>query len=155
MSSRVKVPSDDPSDSFGFVIERTAKRMKQYYQKMLRDAQINITVDQWILLKAIYKKDGSSQYEIASSTFKDAPTVTRILDILSNKGLIERVPDAVDRRKFNIRITKKGKEQVKEILPVVQSFRETSWKGLTKKQLGEMTSLLNVVFDNLDKKNEK
>ncbi|MFT4665789.1 MAG: DNA-binding MarR family transcriptional regulator [Polaribacter sp.] len=155
MSSTVKVPIDDPSDSFGFVIERTAKRMKQYYQKMLRDAHIDITVDQWILLKAIYKKDGSSQYEIASSTFKDAPTVTRILDILSTKGLIERVADSVDRRKFNIRITKKGKEQVKQISPVVQSFRETSWNGLTKKQLGEMTNLLNVVFDNLDKKSEK
>jgi len=155
MPSKVNVSHDDPSDAFGFVIERTAKRMKQYYQKMLRDAKIDITVDQWILLKAIYQNDGSSQYEIASSTFKDAPTVTRILDILSTKGLIERVADPVDRRKFNIRITKKGKAQVKQILPVVQSFRKTSWNGLTKKQLGEMTKLLNVVFDNLDKKTNK
>ena len=150
MASEVKPLAKDPADAFGFVIERTAKRMKQYYQKMLRDANISITVDQWILLKAIYQNDGSSQYEIASSTFKDAPTVTRILDLLSSKKLIERVADPSDRRKYNIKINKKGKEQVKEILPVVKSFRAKSWKGLSKSQLGEMTKLLNIVFDNLD-----
>lgn len=150
MPSSVKQTTNDPGDSFGFVIERTAKRMKQYYQKMLREAEIDITVDQWILLKAIYNNDGSSQYEIAASTFKDAPTVTRILDILSDKKLIERVPDPSDRRKYNIKITKEGNARVAQILPVVKSFRSTSWNGLSKKQLGEMTDLLNIVFQNLE-----
>jgi DNA-binding MarR family transcriptional regulator len=150
MPSTVKELPNDLADSFGFVIERTAKRMKQYYQKMLRDANIDITVDQWILLKAIYKNDGSSQFEIAASTFKDAPTVTRILDLLSNKALIERIADPSDRRKYNIILTTKGKEQVQQILPVVQAFRATSWNGLSEKQLAEMTKLLNVVFDNLE-----
>ncbi|MFK7809624.1 MAG: MarR family winged helix-turn-helix transcriptional regulator [Saprospiraceae bacterium] len=151
MSTELNKMAKDPADAFGFVIERTAKRMKQYYQKMLRDANIGITVDQWILLKAIHQNDGSSQFEIASSTFKDAPTVTRILDLLSNKKLIERVADPSDRRRYNIKITKQGKKQVEEILPVVKSFRAKSWNGLTKKQLAEMTKLLNKVFDNLEK----
>ena len=150
MSTNSQGGTSDPSDSFGFVIERTAKRMKQSYQKMLRDAEIDITVDQWILLKTIYKNDGSSQYEIAASTFKDAPTVTRILDLLCNKELIERVADPSDRRKYNIKITKKGNQQVQEILPVVKSFRAKSWNGLSKKQLSDMTELLNIVFDNLE-----
>ena len=151
MPSRQKKVKQAPADALGYIIERTAKRMKQYYQGMLREAGIDITVDQWILLKAIYQNDGSSQYEIAASTFKDAPTVTRILDILSDKGLIERVANSGDRRKFDIKITKRGLRQVKEILPIVESFRAISWYGLTKKQLGQMIDLLNVVFENLEK----
>ena len=150
MPAHNKQPLADPADSFGFVIERTAKRMKQYYQKMLREAQIDITVDQWILLKAIHRNDGASQYEIAASTFKDAPTVTRILDLLSQKKLIQRVVDSSDRRKFNIIMTPQGQERVQQILPVVEAFRAKSWKGLTTKQLGEMTTLLNIVFTNLE-----
>ncbi len=150
MPAKIPDPATDPSESIGFVIERTAKRMKQNYQKMLRDAQIDITVDQWILLKAVHQNNGASQYEIAASTFKDAPTVTRILDILCQKQLIERVMDPSDRRKFNIKISNKGIRQVEAILPVVSAFRAKSWKGLNKKQLREMITKLNIIFDNLD-----
>ena len=35
----------------GFVLERTAKRMKQFFQQQLAAAEAGITIDQWVILQ--------------------------------------------------------------------------------------------------------
>ena len=81
---------------WGFIIERTAKRMKQAFKRELNAASVGVTVDQWIILQFLNDRDGSSQFEIAKETYKDAPTVTRIIDLLCKKGLICRKADPTD-----------------------------------------------------------
>ena len=98
MSTKVQLVKNKKSEIPGFIIERTAKRMKQFYQKMLKGANTGVTVDQWIILQTIHKDNGLSQFDIANLTFKDAPTVTRIIDLLVGKELIERIADPDDRR---------------------------------------------------------
>jgi len=150
MSTEVQFVKNKKSEIPGFIIERTAKRMKQFYQKMLKEANTGITVDQWILLKTIHKNDGLSQFEIANQTFKDAPTVTRIIDLLAGKELIERVANPNDRRKFNICLTNKGKQKIEEVLPIVLDFRKTGWKGISLEDLNHTMRTLNAIFDNLE-----
>lgn len=134
----------------GFIIERTAKRMKQSFKKTLKDNLADITVDQWVILQELEKEDGLSQFEIATRTFKDAPTVTRIIDILCDKKLLERLPDSGDRRKFNIFLTKAGKVKIQEVLPMAESFRETAWNGLSDQQINQLKGVLNTIFKNLE-----
>ena len=150
MSTKVQLVKNKKSEIPGFIIERTAKRMKQFYQKMLKDANTGITVDQWVILQTIHKEDGLSQFEIANQTFKDAPTVTRIIDLLASKELIERVADPEDRRKFNICLTNKGKLKIEEVRPIVMDFRKTGWKGINLEDLNHMMRTLNAIFDNLE-----
>ena len=133
----------------GFVIERTAKRMKQSFKSILNDKKAGITVDQWVILQELKKEDGLSQFEIAVRTFKDAPTVTRIIDLLCKKQLLERIPDQEDRRKFNIFLTKAGKAKIAEILPMVESFRTLAWQGLSDKEINQLKNTLNTIFKNL------
>ena len=73
---------DKKAEQSGFILERTAKRMKQHIQQQLAAAAADITVDQWILMQELEKTPGVSQLELARATFKDAPTVTRIIDLL-------------------------------------------------------------------------
>lgn len=133
----------------GFIIERTAKRMKQSFKSILKDKNAGITVDQWVILQELKKEDGLSQFEIAARTFKDAPTVTRIIDLLCKKQLLERLPDPKDRRKFNIFLTKAGKAKIVEVLPMVESFRAEAWNGLSDKEINQLKNILNTIFKNL------
>ena len=133
----------------GFIIERTAKRMKQSFKKILKEQHAGITVDQWVVLQELQKEDGLSQFEIATQTFKDAPTVTRIIDLLCKKQLLERLPDAEDRRKFNIFLTKKGKAKIVQVLPMVESFRARAWDGLSTSEINQLKNSLNTIFKNL------
>ena len=137
-------------DISGAVIERTQRRMKQNFQRLLKEAELDITVDQWILLQELNKENGISQLDLAQRAYKDAPTVTRILDLLVKKNLIERVADATDRRKFSIKLTKAGYKKIKEVKPVLREFRAKAWAGLSNNEVSKLTKVLNRIFTNLD-----
>ena len=137
------------SKVWGYSIERTAKRMKQVFQRMLKATGAGITVDQWVILQLLSEKEGLSQLEIAENTNKDAPTVTRIIDLLCKKDLCKRQPDLQDRRRYSICLTPAGKSKVKEVLPIVRDFRKQGWEGLTEKDLNQLMRTLDIIYKNL------
>ncbi len=137
------------ADLPGFVLERASKRMKQYFQEQLVKSGCGITIDQWVILQELNERDGLSQLEIAQATFKDAPTVTRIIDLLCEKDLTKRTVDADDRRKFRIELTKKGRQKIAEALPIIEQAREKTWQGFDEQKLETLMQMLNEVFENL------
>lgn len=149
MTKIAEKKQDDKLKILGFVIERTSKRMKQHFQRMLKEAATDITVDQWIILQLLNKGDGISQLEIAQQTYKDAPTVTRIIDLLVSKDLLERQSDTDDRRRFNIHLTDMGHAKIEEVMPLAKQFRAKAWAGLTDEDKSQLTSYLNTIFKNL------
>ncbi len=66
----------------GYQIELTAKLMRQRFKRSLHKAKAGVTIDQWVLLQQLSLGDGISQLELATAVYKDAPTVTRIIDLL-------------------------------------------------------------------------
>ena len=141
---------DKKAEQSGFILERTAKRMKQHIQQQLAAAAADITVDQWILMQELEKTPGVSQLELARGTFKDAPTVTRIIDLLCAKGLATRTPDPNDRRRFIIQLTPAGRQKIEAVLPIVKAARLKAWAGLDDRQMDQLTEILNRVFENLN-----
>lgn len=137
------------SEVSGFVLERTAKRIKQYFQQQLAAADTGVTIDQWVVLQVLDKQDGASQLDIAKATFKDAPTITRIIDLLCKKELTYRSSDPKDRRRFQIFLTPAGKEKIAEVLPIIKAARDAAWAGLSDESIGQMVKVLDAVFDNL------
>jgi DNA-binding MarR family transcriptional regulator len=141
--------ADASTELPGFILERTAKRMKQFFQQQLAAAEAGITIDQWVILQVLDRQEGLSQLEIARATYKDAPTVTRIIDLLCQKELTRRLPDPADRRRFNIQLTPAGRDKIEAVLPVIQAARRQAWQGLPAAELGRLADILNAVFDNL------
>lgn len=134
----------------GYIIERTAKKMKQRFAKMLNTNNADITVDQWVVLQLLEKETGLNQLDIAAKSFKDAPTITRMLDLLEQKGLLLRLPDPSDRRKFVVEISENGTNLVKRLKPVVMNFRQTSYKNINPKELEKLFHTMNNIFKNLE-----
>ena len=126
----------------GFVIERTAKRLKRAFQQTLASINAGITADQWVVLHLLSEHDGLSQHEIGLRTVKDPPTITKILDLLTKKEMISRTVDPSDRRKFLISLTATGSNTVRRLMPRVQDFRQRHFHGLSD---GEMRMLLKIL----------
>ncbi len=143
--------TDRRSATSGFVLERTARRMKQFVQERLSEAGAGITVDQWLVLQELDRLDGQSQWEIAQATYKDAPTMTRIIDLLCEKGLTKRVTHPADRRRFSIRLTVAGRQKIAEALPVVMAARREAWGPLNEGEIVELSRMLDTVFNHLNK----
>jgi DNA-binding MarR family transcriptional regulator len=138
----------------GYNIERTSKLMKLAFSRMLQmHEDIPITVDQWVILQLVEKHQILSQQEIAELSLKDAPTITRIIDLLVQKELLLRSPDLNDRRKFNISITSKGIKVYNLVIPILHAFRNEAYDGITDHELSALDSIMNKIFINLSKPN--
>jgi len=134
---------------YSFLLDRTARRVKQYAKQRFRELGWSITVDQWAILKQLADHGPQNQREIGDKTFKDNPTITRILDLLNDKGYVERKPHPDDRRSFLISLTKNGEQLVNECLPEVQKIRMKAWENLSQKDFKEFKRILDSIYDNL------
>lgn len=139
-------------NQYSFILDRTARKVKQYAQTAFTDHQFDLTVDQWTVLRTIYENPDLSNKEMAELCGKDQPTLTRIIDLLIKKELAERITNASDRRSLRLQITKKGKNKIQEIAPKVADFRMQAWKNLNEEDFAHFTRILNTIYDNLTQK---
>ncbi len=135
-------------DSLGFLISRTSLKMKNNLQHGLKP--FDITSEQWGILNRLWEKDGVSQRAISEKSCKDQANITRILDKLEEKKLIERHPDPDDRRAFLIYLTEEGKGLKKTLIPVAQAALKKALVGITEDEQRLLKELLNRIYDNLD-----
>ena len=134
----------------GLVIERTAREMKLAFSRILLGEVGNeLTVDQWVVLHSLYNKGILSQIALGLECAKDAPTITRILDLLVQKSYVERLSDPEDRRKFLISITEEGRCMVEKILPLLSDFRAQAYMGLDTDELVLLEKTLNKIYRNI------
>ncbi len=145
----VSKKQDKRPEASGFILERTAKRMKQFFQHQLAASDSGITIDQWVVLQVLDRQEGLSQLDIAGATFKDPPTITRIIDLLCKKGLTRRITDLDDRRRFKIELTEDGRDKIEAVMPIIRDARLRAWQGLEDKDISQLVATLNIVFDNL------
>jgi len=144
------MPQDEQYNTYSFLLNRTARRVKQYAQKRFKDFEFGITVDQWTVLKALYESPDMNQSELAKITFKDTPTLTRILDLLADKAMVERAMDAKDRRRFQVLLTEQGRLKVEEMKPKVAEIRKKAWENLSNQDFEHFKNVLETIYKNLE-----
>ncbi len=135
---------------YSFLLDRTARRVKQYAQQKFKQQAFDVTVDQWLVMKNLSENDSLSQTALAQLVFKDHPTLTRIVDILCKKGYVERNPHPQDRRSFRLTLTDAGKEKVAELKPQVSHIRQKAWRNLNEEDFFEFKRILNTIYKNLE-----
>ena len=141
-------------NQYSFILDRTARKVKHYAQTAFSEHNFDLTVDQWIALKTIYENPDLSNKELAEICGKDQPTLTRILDLMIKKELVERVAHPTDRRSLKIQITQLGSKKIKEISPKVTEFRMQAWQNLNEEDFEHFTRILNTIYDNLTLKSK-
>jgi DNA-binding MarR family transcriptional regulator len=135
---------------YSFLLDRTARKVKQYAQQQFKHGDFDVTVDQWLVLKNLSENELLSQTELANLVFKDHPTLTRIIDLLCKKGYVERIPHPQDRRSFQLHLTPSGVAKVTELRPRILEIREKAWENLTETDFEEFKRILDTIYQNLD-----
>ena len=131
-----------------YTVDKAIKTYRQFAQRRLNEAGLDITIDQWLVLKAILEKPDISQLEIADVVFKDAASVTRIIDLLVRKNYLERTAHDTDRRRFSLQLTDTGSDLMKNIAKVVDQNRKTALQRISEKQLEQTRQTLNTIIEN-------
>jgi len=85
-----------------------------------------ISIPEWKLLGKLVDEDGSKPTELSHFLDVEPPHITKMIDKLAKKKLVQIVPDVEDARAKFIIPTKKGKKYIADIEPKVR----TSLRGL-------------------------
>jgi len=129
--------------NFGAFIDRTLRIIRLDLGKRLKQVNVDITPEQWMILSSLYNNNGQSQTELCNDSFKNAPTVSRIIDLLSKKGYTERQRFENDRRSYKIFLTEEGKAVVEKALPAIIATRAKGWTDLTDEDYEGFIKVLN------------
>ena len=135
-------------DVIYFLIDRTIRKSRLYSQHRINKGGFDVTLEQWVVIKKVHENPGINQRELANSLYKDAPTLTRMLDLIVKKGYLERKRSEQDRRAFSIYLTIKGQELVKHLGPVVIDIRRKGLEGVSSEDLEAAKRVLARIYEN-------
>lgn len=132
-------------DVLFYLIEKTNKVIRRYSQIRFSEAGIDITVDQWLVLKKISDSKRITQIELATALFKDRASITRILDLLLEKRLV-RKEEAADKRAYELELTASGQKFMEQALTIVKNVRKKGMEKLNEKEQEQLRTNLQKII---------
>jgi MarR family transcriptional regulator, transcriptional regulator for hemolysin len=135
------------NDELGLLLSRTYLSLKRETSRMLQ--QFELTPEQFSLVAELDKQDNVTQKELADVTEREQTTVTKIVDKLVKKGLVNRRHDPHDRRAIRLLITDAGRQLVSEIIPKVDEIETNAYQGFHQEDIKTLQILIRKLHQNL------
>jgi DNA-binding MarR family transcriptional regulator len=124
----------DVSQSVGHQIFNLMTLMRREIEQ--RMAALDLTDAQWKPLWMLASGRADTANEMARCLEMDAGAVTRLLDRLEAKGLVERVRSDADRRVVHLQLTAAGRAAAAQVPHVLASVNNDMLQGFSAKPTG-------------------
>jgi DNA-binding MarR family transcriptional regulator len=134
---------------YSFITGKASTAIARRLQKNFKQAGIDITIEQWSVLYHLWKEEGQSQQQLCDATFRDKPSITRLVDNLEKLKLVKRVPSKNDRRINLIYLTKEAMHLQEKTMEVANQTLNEALSGVTNGQIEIAKEVLHNVYDNL------
>jgi len=134
---------------YSFITGKASTAIARRLQKNFKEADIDITIEQWSVLYHLWKEDGQSQQQLCEATFRDKPSITRLVDNLEKSKLVKRVASKNDRRSNLIFLTKEAKNLEQKTMDVANRTLNEALEGVTNEHIEVAKEVLQMVYDNL------
>jgi DNA-binding MarR family transcriptional regulator len=137
------------SELYSFITGKASTAIARRLQRNFKLANIDITIEQWSVLYHLWKEDGQSQQQLCDATFRDKPSITRLVDNLEKLKLVKRIAAKDDRRKNLIYLTKEAQVLEEKTVIVANQTLNESLEGVTMANIEIAKMVLQKVYDNL------
>ena len=137
------------SELYSFITGKASTAIARRLQKNFKQAGVEITIEQWSVLYHLWKEDGQSQQQLCDATFRDKPSITRLVDNLEKLGLVKRVASIDDRRINKIFLTPEAEKLQEQSIEVANQTLNEALQGVTNGQVEIAKEVLQKVYDNL------
>ncbi len=97
-----------------------------------------LTISQFGVLEALHSLGPLCQKDLGIRILKTGGNITMVVDNLEKRGLVERLRDENDRRKFNISLTTEGQTVIASVLPTHADIAGQVFSGLSAKEQEEL-----------------
>jgi len=122
-----------------------------HYRQLLNEVcnSYGITHDQYNILRILrgVHPDGHPRYEIINRMIERTPDVTRLLDRLVRRGLVERLQSESDKRLSIAKITQEGLNVLDEMDPKFKKIAKQFSGHLSKKEMKKLSDICSRLYD--------
>ena len=129
------------TQSVGFSINKARNLLITEMDAAVKD--LGITTQQMGILLSLARGIATTPFELSRLLGIDTGLMTRMLDKLETKGLLERSRSVEDRRVVNLKLTKAGEGVAVELPSIVPVVLNRRLKKFTKAEFEELRRLLN------------
>ena len=134
---------------YSFISGQASTAIARRLQKKFNQSGLNLTIEQWSVLYHLWKEDGRSQQDLCNATFRDKPSITRLVDNLEKLNLVKRVADEKDRRINKIYLTASAKKLQEASMQLAEETLNEALEGVPPDQIDLCKQVLQKVYDNL------
>ncbi len=134
---------------YSFITGKASTAISRRLQKKFNEASLGLTIEQWSVLYHLWKHDGISQQELCNATFRDKPSITRLVDNLEKAGLVKRVASETDRRINLVYLTKLGQKLEEETMQLADETLNEALITVPADRIDVCKEVLQLVYDNL------
>ena len=142
------MPANTPTQSVLYTLEQAIKGYRRLCQQNIDKVMANLTVDQGLTLVVLDKYPDLSQQQLAELVFKDKASITRIIELLVQKGLVSRAIHPTDRRKFDLHLTAAGRTTLTQLAGPIALNQRTALQGLSEQELAQFETTLRKIIAN-------
>ena len=134
-------------ESIGYQIRTTHRAMQRFLQSKIEPH--GITLGMWYFLRALWHEDGLTTRELSNPVGTMEPTTLSAILVMEKKGLVRRVRNPNDRRKWHIHLTPKGRTAKVKLLPLAREVVDTAVQNLSRSEVAQLLKNLAEVQNSL------
>ena len=117
-----------PDSSFAYDLHDVTCLFRKHFDR--RAIRLGLTRAQWRALKAIRRREGLSQSELAEFLEMEPIAVGRVIDRLVAAGFVERRADPNDRRRWRLYLTVKAHGVTDDMEVIAAELRQEALAGI-------------------------
>ncbi len=137
-------------NALAFWVHRVYQATRNEIYRVFRERGTELTPEQWVVLVRLWERDGRSQNELCDSTFRDRPTMSRMVDALQARGLVTREAHPTDKRARMVYLTREAKALKPKLVPAARGIVDRMLAGIPNEDLVTTRRTLQKIFDNLE-----
>ena len=132
-------------DSLGYLLNQVVISMRRQIEQAM--TAHDLTAAQWYPLWKLKRDGPGTAQELARDMDIDAGAMTRLIDRLAAKGLVERLRSVADRRVVMLTLTPAGEAVAAHIPQVLAEVNNAYLRGFSRDEWQLLTQLLRRMLD--------
>jgi DNA-binding MarR family transcriptional regulator len=125
-----------------------AEFVAEVEREMIRQG-VELNFTQFLALKLLGQEAPLTPVELARALHYNPGALTRLLDMLVQRGFVKRVPDPVDRRALRLELTTQGKALRKRVIGHCDAVAERTFACTTSSERKMLHRVLTRVLEDV------
>ena len=138
------------SKEIAVYLNLAACKLKQYSAAMLKQYNVGLTPEQFLLIDLLWNQGPMSQQQMADLMQKDKNSITKLVDALEKKGLVVRKKDETDRRSNLLVLTSEADGLKMDAKEKGISILDSILEGISEEELKSFLDTLAKLTNNME-----